>query len=58
VVVCPVECIPKDPAHPDTRQQLLGKFFKLHPDKTPYLPAGSAEGDSAVASKPAPTEGC
>jgi hypothetical protein len=56
--VCPVECIPKDPAHPDTRQQLLGKFFKLHPDKTPYLPAGSAEGDSAVASKPAPTEGC
>jgi Fe-S-cluster-containing dehydrogenase component len=58
VVVCPVECIPKDPAHPDTRQQLLGKFFKLHPGKTPYLPAGSAEGDSAVASKPAPTEGC
>ncbi|WP_341710243.1 YfhL family 4Fe-4S dicluster ferredoxin [Limnobacter sp.] len=58
VVVCPVECIPKDPAHPDTQQQLLDKFFKLHPDKTPYLSAGSAVGDSAVAAKPAPTEGC
>lgn len=58
VVVCPVECIPKDPAHPDTQQQLLGKFFKLHPDKTPYLPAASATGDAAALSKPAPTEGC
>ena len=58
VVVCPVECIPKDPAHPDTQQQLLGKFFKLHPDKTPYLPAASATGDTAALSKPAPTEGC
>lgn len=38
VVVCPVDCIPLDPAHPDTQQQLLGKFFKLHPEKTPYLP--------------------
>jgi len=58
VVVCPVECIPKDPAHPDTQQQLLGKFFKLHPDKTPYLPAATAAGDPVASSKPAPTEGC
>jgi hypothetical protein len=51
VVVCPVECIPKDPAHPDTQQQLLGKFFKLHPDKTPYLPAATTAGDSAASSQ-------
>lgn len=54
VVVCPVECIPLDPAHPDTRQQLLGKFFKLHPDKAPYLP----EADAPVAAKAPPAEGC
>jgi len=54
VVVCPVECIPLDPAHPDTRQQLLGKFFKLHPDKSPYLPDSNA----AVAAKAPPAEGC
>jgi len=58
VVVCPVECIPLDPAHPDTQQQLLGKFFKLHPDKTPYLPVGVPAADSAVLAKPAPSEGC
>lgn len=58
VVVCPVECIPKDPAHPDTQQQLLGKFFKLHPDKTPYLPAATALGDAVAAPKAAPAEGC
>ncbi|MBU0783595.1 MAG: YfhL family 4Fe-4S dicluster ferredoxin [Gammaproteobacteria bacterium] len=54
VVVCPVECIPLDPAHPDTQKQLLGKFFKLHPDKTPYLPAG----DAPVPVKTSPAEGC
>ena len=37
VVVCPVDCIPKDENHPEGQSQLLGKFFKLHPDKTPYL---------------------
>jgi len=42
VVVCPVECIPHDPEHPETQSQLLGKFFKLHPDKTPYLPVDGA----------------
>ena len=34
VEVCPVECIPKDPHHPETEQQLRMKFFRLHPDKT------------------------
>ena len=29
VVVCPVECIDLDPAHPETREQLLGKYHAL-----------------------------
>jgi ferredoxin len=37
VEVCPVECIPKDPNHPEDQPTLLAKFFKLHPDKTPYI---------------------
>ncbi|MFN7834979.1 MAG: YfhL family 4Fe-4S dicluster ferredoxin [Burkholderiaceae bacterium] len=37
VQVCPVACIPVDPARPETRDLLLGKFFSLHPDKMPVL---------------------
>ena len=29
VVVCPVECIDKDPEHPETEQQLLLKLLRL-----------------------------
>jgi ferredoxin len=29
VVVCPVDCIPKDPEHPETIEQLLAKYKKL-----------------------------
>ena len=29
VEVCPVDCIPKDPDHPETHEQLLQKFFQL-----------------------------
>ena len=29
VVVCPVECIDKDPRHPETEQQLLMKLHGL-----------------------------
>lgn len=29
VEVCPVECIPKDPEHAETHEQLLRKFFQL-----------------------------
>ena len=29
VVVCPVECIDKDPANPETEQQLLMKLHRL-----------------------------
>ncbi|PIE48238.1 MAG: ferredoxin, partial [Gammaproteobacteria bacterium] len=30
VQVCPVDCIPKDPAHPETKEELLIKFNLLH----------------------------
>lgn len=30
VQVCPVDCIPKDPAHPETKEELLIKFNRLH----------------------------
>ena len=29
VAVCPVDCIPKDPAHQETREQLYRKFLDL-----------------------------
>ncbi len=35
VVVCPVNCIPKDPEHAETRYELLIKFEQMHPGKTP-----------------------
>lgn len=28
-LVCPVDCIPQDPAHPETRSELLDKFHRL-----------------------------
>lgn len=30
--VCPVDCIPCDPAHNETNEQLLDKYHRLHPD--------------------------
>ncbi|ADU91889.1 4Fe-4s ferredoxin iron-sulfur binding domain protein [Taylorella equigenitalis 14/56] len=27
--VCPVDCISKDPAHPETQEELMEKFKKL-----------------------------
>lgn len=29
VAVCPVACIPKDPQHPETREQLKAKYLAL-----------------------------
>jgi formate hydrogenlyase subunit 6/NADH:ubiquinone oxidoreductase subunit I len=29
VEVCPVECIPKDPGHVETEEQLWDKYHKL-----------------------------
>lgn len=29
VAVCPIDCIPTDPLHPETKEQLLDKYKKL-----------------------------
>lgn len=31
--VCPVDCIPIDPAHEESNDQLMEKFHRLHPGK-------------------------
>lgn len=33
--VCPVDCCVPDPDHKESREELLAKFKKLHPDKEP-----------------------
>ena len=39
VQVCPVDCIPKDPAHPDTHDQLLARFHALQRgEDAPVIP--------------------
>ncbi len=35
--VCPVDAPQKDPAHVETKEQLLAKWKKLHPGKTPKV---------------------
>lgn len=30
VLVCPADCIPKDPNHPETHDELLEKYHRLH----------------------------
>lgn len=37
VSVCPVDCIVPNPDYQETKDQLLEKFKKLHPDKEPVL---------------------
>ena len=37
VQVCPVDSIVDDPDHRETKEQLLEKFKKLHPDKEPKV---------------------
>lgn len=32
VEVCPVDCIPKDPDHPESPEELQAKFDKMYPD--------------------------
>lgn len=32
IVVCPVECIVPDPAHRESREELLAKKARLHPE--------------------------
>ena len=33
--VCPVDCCVPDPAYPETREQLLQKWQRLHPAESP-----------------------
>jgi hypothetical protein len=33
--VCPVDACVSDPTHKETKEQLLDKWRKLHPGKTP-----------------------
>lgn len=35
--VCPVDAAVSDPDHQETREQLLDKWRKLHPGKTPAV---------------------
>ncbi|MEW6456029.1 MAG: YfhL family 4Fe-4S dicluster ferredoxin [Acidobacteriota bacterium] len=37
VAVCPVDCIKPDSNFQETKEQLLEKFKRLHPDKEPKL---------------------
>lgn len=37
VEICPVDACVPDPAHKETREQLLKKWQKLHPGKTPVV---------------------
>ena len=34
-VICPIEAPVPDPDHKESREQLLAKWKKLHPNKTP-----------------------
>ncbi len=34
---CPTDSIQKDPAHEESKDALLAKFKKMHPDKEPVL---------------------
>jgi len=35
IAVCPVDCIVPNPDYKETKEELLEKFKKLHPDKEP-----------------------
>ncbi len=37
IAVCPVDCIVPNPDYQESKEQLLEKFKKLHPDKEPVL---------------------
>jgi ferredoxin len=37
VGVCPVDCIHPDEDHKETKEELLEKFKRLHPDKEPKV---------------------
>lgn len=41
--VCPVDCIPLDPEHEETREQLLQKYESLQNAKNAEKPAGVSQ---------------
>ena len=43
VVVCPVECIDPDPAHPESHGDLLAKLMRLQADAEPAMPSPGPE---------------
>ena len=55
--VCPVSCIPDDPAHPETRGQLFAKYLRLHPGAAgPDPAAADALNVAAAPGHSAPTD--
>jgi ferredoxin len=44
VQVCPVECIPVNPDFIETREQLMGKYFRLQAESKAPVQQGSATG--------------
>ena len=43
VQLCPVACIPHDPSHQETPQQLLAKYHRLQPETAQSHTAGLAD---------------
>jgi ferredoxin len=52
VQVCPVSCIPVNPQFVETREQLLAKFVRLHPDRPPKLSDASSSPSASPLSEP------
>jgi ferredoxin len=50
VQVCPVACIPVNPAFVETREVLFARFQRLHPGAPPTLDAASASAAAAEVS--------
>ena len=46
VQVCPVSCIPVNPGLVETREQLLARFVRLHPDRSPSSSPASTSAES------------
>lgn len=42
-VLCPVDCIPLDPEHPENREQLLAKYQRLTGATPEATPEGSTD---------------
>ena len=46
VEVCPVDCIPLDPEHVESEQQLLDKYHRILAANPPVVPDSSSDTDS------------